>query len=84
MKEPVYHSPQTYIKEITGGVRLVGSGIETSESQGEVNRIDVVEVVASESDARWHQYASQENQVPNLAKLQNSEQNEDRLSVIQA
>ena len=75
MKKRVHHSPQTYIEEITGRVRLVGRGIEAPQPQGEVNRINVVEVAASENNARRNQNAGQEKQLLNPANLQNPEQN---------
>src|ERR1019366_6098304 len=84
VKERVHDPPQTYIQEITGRVRLMGGGIKAAQSQGEVNRINVVEVAASESDARCYQCAGKEKQLRNLTNLRNSEQDEDRLSVIQA
>jgi hypothetical protein len=62
----------------------MGAGIKAAQSQGEVNRINVVEVAASESNARRHRDVGKEKQLRNLTKPQESEQNEYRLSVIQA
>jgi hypothetical protein len=48
----VYKSSEADIEEIARRMRLVDGRIETPECKGEVDRVDVIEISASEQIAR--------------------------------
>ena len=51
MKHHIGQAAEADIEEVSGRMRLVHGRIETLQREGEVDRIDVVQIVAAESEA---------------------------------